>query len=470
MIALYSRVSTQEQALEGYSIDGQIERMKSYCNAMDWTDCKIYTDAGFSGANTDRPALQSMIRDVENGSINKVLVYKLDRLSRSQLDTIYLIEKIFLSNDCDFVSLSENFDTSTPFGRATIGILAVFAQLEREQIKERMMLGKAVKAKSGDYIGIGTAPIGYDYIDGKLQINEYERLIVIEAFELALKGYSIYKICRMFESAGYRHKNSIIWQDRTIRNMLKNKTYIGMVNFGDIWYQGNHEPIIDPDTFDRVQILQDKRRTGIGGKHSYYLSGFIYCKRCGAHYAANVSKQKRPNGSIYEYKRFSCNSRTGRTKYLIKDPNCKNKHWKIDELTNAVFDEIRKLKFDSSYIQDVKETTQNDKISVLEHEITNVTDRINKLIDLYSFNSVPADVLETKIKQLNKQRDDLQNQLNTLSNNAKNRLSLNETIKLVNSFDDIFKRGNFDEIRAVIAALINRIEIDGNDIYIHWNF
>ena len=109
-------------------------------------------------------------------SFDKVVVYKLDRLSRSQRDTLTLLEEIFNANSVDFVSMSENFDTSTPFGRATIGILAVFAQLEREQIKERMSMGRDARAKSGGWMGSYHIPIGYDYLDGKLQINPYEAM------------------------------------------------------------------------------------------------------------------------------------------------------------------------------------------------------------------------------------------------------------------------------------------------------
>ena len=127
MIAIYVRVSTQEQAQNGYSVEEQTERLKKYSEAIGRNDFKIYTDGGFSGGNTDRPALQELINDIKSHLIDKVIVYKLDRLSRSQLDTLYLIEKVFLANDCDFVSISENFDTSTPFGKAMIGILAVFA-------------------------------------------------------------------------------------------------------------------------------------------------------------------------------------------------------------------------------------------------------------------------------------------------------------------------------------------------------
>ena len=172
-VGAYCRVSTVEQAEHGYSLDEQKTRMESYCTAMGWTIYRVYTDGGYSGGNTDRPALQMMIRDIQDGKIDRVLVWKLDRLSRSQLDTLYLIEKVFLASGVDFVSMQENFDTGTAFGRAMIGMLAVFAQLEREQIKERMMVGKVARAKNGYWQGGGIVPIGYDYKDGKLCVNEY---------------------------------------------------------------------------------------------------------------------------------------------------------------------------------------------------------------------------------------------------------------------------------------------------------
>lgn len=122
-VALYPRVSSHEQ-VEGYSIGEQIDRLTKYCEAMGWEIYKIYTDPGYSGGNTERPGLQEMLKDIKAGKVDKVVVYKLDRLSRSQKDTMMLIEDEFLAYGVDFVSMSENFDTSTPFGRAMIGILA----------------------------------------------------------------------------------------------------------------------------------------------------------------------------------------------------------------------------------------------------------------------------------------------------------------------------------------------------------
>ena len=163
-VAIYVRVSTTSQVDEGYSIDEQKAKLTSYCDIKDWNIYDIYTDGGFSGSNTERPALEQLIRDAKRKLFDTVLVYKLDRLSRSQKDTLYLIEDVFLENDIEFVSLLENFDTSTPFGKAMIGLLSVFAQLEREQIKERMQLGKLGRAKSGKSMQWAKTSYGYDYI------------------------------------------------------------------------------------------------------------------------------------------------------------------------------------------------------------------------------------------------------------------------------------------------------------------
>lgn len=150
-VATYTRVSTLEQAEEGYSIQEQQDKLEKYCEVKDWAITHRYSDPGFSGSNIKRPGIRELIAAAKQGDFDLVLVYKLDRLSRSQKDTLYLIEDVFQANQVDFVSLSENFDTSTPFGKAMIGILSVFAQLEREQIKERMTMGKIGRAKSMNF-------------------------------------------------------------------------------------------------------------------------------------------------------------------------------------------------------------------------------------------------------------------------------------------------------------------------------
>ena len=146
-VAIYCRVSTQEQAAEGYSIGEQQSRLSKFCDAHGWKIVHVYSDPGFSGAKLQRPAIQQLIADCSYGLFDCVLVYKLDRLSRSQKDTLYLIEDVFNVHQIGLVSMCENFDTQSPFGKAMIGILSVFAQLERDQITERMTMGRIGRAK-----------------------------------------------------------------------------------------------------------------------------------------------------------------------------------------------------------------------------------------------------------------------------------------------------------------------------------
>lgn len=249
--ALYIRVSTQEQALEGYSIDAQTDRLTNYCNARGWVVGKIYKDAGFSGANMERPALKQLISDIKEGrEIDCVLVYKLDRLSRSQKDTLCIIEDVFLSHNISFVSMQENFDTAQPFGRAMIGILSVFAQLEREQIRERMNMGRMERAKAGLFHGGGHRPFGYDYIDGKLYVRQEEADAVRDVFSMYLDHVPIRQIQRSLDEKYGRHIHH-----STIRSILSRPLYIGLISWGGQTYQGQHEPIVDKENFKEVQNL-----------------------------------------------------------------------------------------------------------------------------------------------------------------------------------------------------------------------
>ena len=471
MIALYPRVSTQEQAREGFSIEEQIERLKNYCKAMGWESFKFYTDAGYSGGNMNRPALQEMIKDVEAGKIEKVVVYKLDRLSRSQKDTLNLIEDVFLANGVDFVSMSENFDTSTPFGRAMVGILAVFAQLEREQIKERMSMGREGRAKLGKWHGGGWDPIGYDYIDGELVINEYEAMQVRELFDMFLSGYSYKAIERIFDEKGYQYKYGKWYTTRIVR-VLTNDLYIGYITHEGSRHKGSHTPIIDNETFEKVQALVKRKKeayTVNTTQKSTYLGGMLKCKHCGGKYAVNpICRDK------YRYNYYTCYSRRKQNKRMIIDPNCKNKNWRTEKLDSVIFEEIKKLQTDPDYIVNIQNerfalNENNKKIEILKSEIAKLDVQRSRFMDLYGLGEFSVEELQEKVTPLNEQKERLQAELETLTS-FKPDLDVEEVREIVKNFSDILDRGVFEEIRLVIESLIEYIEIDNEDIIIHWRF
>lgn len=470
-VGIYPRVSTQEQAKEGYSIGEQTARLNKYCEAMGWTVVNCYTDPGYSGAKLDRPGLKEMIKDVKAGKLDKVVVYKLDRLSRSQKDTLYLIEDVFLKNNTDFVSMSENFDTATPFGRAMIGILAVFAQLEREQIKERLTMGREARAKSGHYTGNDKVLIGYDYRNGELVVNEFEKIIVNEVFKLFNEGTSIKTIAGILNKRGLNHKFGD-WNDMTVRRLLKNRHYIGEVKFSEKWYPGNHEPIIDLGIFNTAQKLLKVRQDNYTGsnKNMTALGGLIWCARCGGRYHRQTYK---PKADGTKTARYVCYSRSKKQKKLVVDPNCKNRIYEIDELDNIIFDEIRKLAIDPDYMNELKSEDNIDsdeKIRVLKNEIHDLTEQISGYMDLYAIKRLSLTEVDNKIEPLAERRDKLEEELEELTEDIEDNISEEDTISIVKSFGDILERRELDEIRLTVSTLIRRIEIDGEDVKIYWNF
>ena len=444
--ACYVRVSTDNQ-LENYSIEEQTDRLKAYCKAKDIQIVKIYTDGGYSGGNVNRPALQQMLQDIDKGLIDSVIVYKLDRLSRSQKDTLMLIEDCFLAKNVDFVSVNENFDTSTPFGRAMIGILSVFAQLEKDQITERFTMGRIGRAKNGYFHGGGNAPTGYDYIDGELVINDYEAIQVKDLYNRFLKGYSIHN-CWQYMQQKYGGWSSEV----LVRNVLKNELYIGKVKFKGVAYQGNHQPIISEETFRQVQdLFNSSRRASDTFKRSPFkastlLSSLVYCGKCGARFHG-------------EHGNYSCYSRTKGDKKYIVDPNCKNKKWKIEELDRLVLDYIMRLDFSklkSGHPVPVPVTDYSIRLNEIDKQI-------GKLIDLYQVSGIPIETIQEKMDALNKEKEAL---LNISKPKNVPVTTLAEMITARDTLMSLSDAGSLDEKRACLTMIIDRIIIDDDNVNI----
>jgi site-specific DNA recombinase len=469
-VGLYPRVSGIEQAQEGYSIGEQIDRMKKYCEAKGWTVYKIYTDAGFTGANMERPGLQEMIKDSEANKFDMVLVYKLDRLSRSQKDVLYLVEDVFDKHGVFFSSMTENFDTSTPFGKAILGILAVFAQLEREQIRERTMMGKKARAMEGKWHGGSTEPIGYDYnvIDDMLYINEYEAMQIREIADLFLKMTPVRTIETICLEKGYKHKYGV-WAAKTIKGVLANPINIGLIKDGDDLYQGLHEPIFDKETFDAIQVIMNERKEQYGTStkpHTTLLGGMLYCKCCGGRYA----KQNIGKGNFH----YICYSRSKKMKKMIKDPNCQNKNYPVLKLDVAIINEITKLSISPEYVEQVRESKPlndvGEKIKTINKEIEGISSQISNLMDLYSLGNMPIDVINQKVSALNETKTALEKELDSLDIPDTDYEGMTteqiQTLAAVMNEKDL----TLEEKRKVVQSLIYYIEIDKENIYIHWKF
>ncbi len=468
MIALYARVSTREQAEKGYSIGEQVDRLKHYAEAQGRRDSAVYVDAGFSGAKMERPELQRMLSDVRAGKVDKVIVYKLDRLSRSQKDTLRIIDDILLPSGCEFESMSERFDTGSPFGRAMVGILSVFAQLEREQIKERMQIGRDAKAKAGYYRGGGELPTGYDRKDGLLVVNEFEAAQVRELFRRYIGGEYMKTIIDDMNARGL-HTRAGKWNRQKARKVLQNPLYIGKFrHMGEI-YDGIHEPIITPEEFaeaEKITAIRKQHPHGNGETEQNLLSGLIYCRRCGARYGAIMTKH---GSKKWHY--YSCYSRAKVCPSMKRADDCRNKIYRRDDLDNIILDSIRQLSVDETAIETASAADSNAEQARrrdegIRHEIEKIDERRSRLLDLYAGGRFSTDELDAKIEELNARKSALFSELSPQTD----KIPIDAAKSIIRDFRGALADGNTKQIRLIAESLIDRVEIDGDDVFIKWKF
>jgi DNA invertase Pin-like site-specific DNA recombinase len=267
--AIYARVSTEDQALKGFSLDAQIEKLNAYCKAKEWKVVKKYIDDGYSGRDEKRPRYQQMLNEREYWDI--LVVLKMDRIHRNSVNFATMMDQLN-TWERGFASVQESFDSTTAMGRFVMDIIQRIAQLESEQIGERVKIGMTQKAKLGKgYLGFNI-PYGYDYRNGKLIINNKESEVVKKIFELYASGYSIGKIVEYLNDNKILTKTGRSWGKQTIATILKNPIYCGINHWDDILHENSHDRIVDIKTFNEIQRLRVNRiRNTNQNKNSFQL-------------------------------------------------------------------------------------------------------------------------------------------------------------------------------------------------------
>ena len=443
-VAIYIRVSTLEQKEEGYSIPAQKEKLLLYCKAKDWVVSDVYIDGGYSGSNLDRPDLKRLLGSLKD--IDLVLVYKLDRLSRSQKDTLFLIEDEFIKNNVDFVSMTENFDTTTAFGRAMIGILSVFAQLERENIRERSKLGRVERAKKGLWAGPPNPPLGYDLVDSKLIVNDYEAMQVREIFDLYLKGWGKQRIANHFIKKGYTNKYGD-WDNvsnHVIIRIVTNRSYVGEVSYAKKWYKGIHEPIIDIDTFAIANSMK-KQRKGNSTVVKYFLSGLLICGKCGAGYIVDAKNNKRYH---------ICKNRKHGYK---QDFKCDNTIFRVEFLEEQAKEKIKEMVLNKDETIRNKYKEMENKEVVIEDNVINdrlkeIDKQIEKLMDLYQLDTIPIEIFSTRIEKLYEEKKALSKEIKV--ENTDLDIDIEEILDILKDFDEVWDTLEVEEKKEIARVLL----------------
>jgi site-specific DNA recombinase len=281
--AIYTRKSSEEGLdMEFNSLDAQREACEAYIASQKsegWVATRErYDDGGFSGGTLERPALKQLLIDIEDGLVDVIVVYKIDRLSRALMDFSKLVE-VFDRNSATFVSVTQSFNTTTSMGRLTLNILLSFAQFEREVIGERIRDKVAASRKRGIWMG-GHVPLGYDVQDRKLIVNEAEAASVRRIFRRFIEVGSATMVARELSREGMRTKQGALADKGYLYRLLNNRVYRGEALHKGTAYNGEHEAIIDADLWDRVHaIMQEsprKRANNSRAQTPALLKGLIF--------------------------------------------------------------------------------------------------------------------------------------------------------------------------------------------------
>lgn len=420
--------------------------MLSYAKSKDYTEFEYYIDGGYSGKDLNRPAIQKLIEDCKNHKIDAVFVFKLDRISRSQRDTLYLIEEVFNKYDVSFISMRENFDTSTPFGKAMIGVLSVFAQLERETILERTRIGLKKRAEAGLWRGGGKIPFPYRY-----DRNTGTLIPIPEQVELLHKMISLYISGKSFNAIG-----DIVGMDESlVETRILSITNTGKVPYKDEVYDGKHEAVVSDELYEEI-LRVNKVRSHEKYERHYLLSGKVYCGHCGAKY-----RYQKWGKRLIMY----CYSQQKSKPRYIKDPNCNNKRWDTFEVEDAVLEELFKMSLDLDLFKKTFNIATVNVKNEYRGRLEEITKQINNLLNNIA-SGIAVEETNKRINELEKEKETIEEKLIESEQKEKdNKVSLNMIKNLKATWLDM----DFDEQRRIIEHLIDKVIVNDNEINIYYN-
>lgn len=462
---IYKRVSTAIQVSDGVSLEHQEEKLKAYCVVQGWELVCVYEDAGMSGKETaSRIAYQQMMKDAAENKFDCIVVYKLDRLTRSVKDFHELIEKLDIYK-VNIVSVTQNLDTSTAVGRLLRNILVDFANFEREMILERTMDVKYSLAEKGQWLG-GKAPFGYKVVNKKLVLVEDQAKVVKEIFELYLKGNSIMQIAKKL-MGGYKYKIAFI---------LNNPVYTGYLGYSrtcqnkkgqkqrkpsDKWImaQGEHEAIISLDDWNQVQSMRKSNYRNPGSRtKAQIFENLCWCE-CGE----RIYYYSNPNPK-YCY-------------YICNDRNRINNGCQIsireDRLEKYIIDRFIEISKDKLYWSSLEKqinrgnvTDHKKEIKRLESDLNVTTKAISNLI--YQMSSEGAKeiayLIAPEIKKLETKKKEIAELIQEKQSESFNRVTVVNMKNQITNLVRYWNNADKGEKRELITVVLERITIHRNSI------
>ena len=422
--AIYCRVSTEDQAREGYSLGEQLEKLKDLCKFRNYKVYGVYEDAGISAKDMDhRPEFKKMLEDVKNKKVNVIVSYKLDRLTRSVRDLEVLITELE-KYDCSLECAMDDINTSTANGRFFVRMLTVLSQLEIERVSERTKFGLVGAIKDG-HIPVRKT-LGFMRNNKKLIINPAESEIVERIFDLYLKGNSYQKIANIFNEEEILNKK---WYDTTILKILSNPLYKGDFISGGrtgtpVLYEGVVEPIISKNLWEECQVQTRKNTRNYTRRNDYIFFQKIMCSKC-----HRIMACKAPGGSKKKYIYYKCD----KCKTSINENKLTT--LLVDEIASIIEYDITVKKFFAPLLKHKVENANE----LLTKEINSLKDKLIRLKDAYLNNII-------SIEEYKNDKNNLENKIRQIEEKQKEERELD---KYNFTFEDIMLKRDLESIKSM---------------------
>ena len=485
--AIYTRKSTEDGLEQEFnSLDAQREAGEAYIKSQQhegWVCLPDrYDDGGFTGGNMDRPALKRLLADIEDGKVDCIVVYKVDRLSRSLIDFSKIMD-VLERGSVSFVSVTQQFNTSTSMGRLMLNVLLSFAQFEREMISERTRDKIAATRRKGKWSG-GMPMLGYDVVTSaggsRLQVNDEEAARVREIFELYLERLSLIAVVKELDARGWTTKR---WTTRkgherggkpfnknSLFKLLTNRIYLGKITYKDEVYEGEHEAIVDEEVFERAQrLLKRNGRSGspyVRNRFGAVLRGLVRCSACECGMVATHATKTTADGGKKRYRYYVCQNAQSRGWH-----NCPSPSVPAPELERFVVEQVKAIGRDTSLLDETLEESRRQRevaIGKLEHEKRALERELhrhnNDLRELAAKSGSNRPVtdrmadVQDRIRIAEQRVTKVREQMMTLSRELVDAREVGDVCSL---FDPLWDTLTTREQARILHLLIERIDYDG---------
>lgn len=496
-VAIYCRVSTIEQAEEGYSIDEQQRLLMEWCKKMDYTVYKCYSDRGISGKDIkNRPELKQLLNDAEDKQFDMVISWKINRISRKLADVLKIVD-VLDQNNITFKSYSEPFETDTPAGKMQFQMMALIGEFERGTIAQNVKMGMCAKAKSGEWCG-GTV-LGYDLVaveslEGakrrktKLTINEKEAETVRFIFNEYGNGKGYKAITNQLNKLGYKTKKGNNFSVGSIKDIITNPVYIGKVrynvrqnwsekrrrniNANPIITDGIHEAIISEKLWDKVQAILGNKKGKPSRVHDgeFPLTGILRCPKCGAGMVISRTTNKLADGTKKSISYYACGNWKNKGTAV-----CNSNSIRVEKANEYVFNKLSELLSNDKMVKTIVSNVNKErirKVNPAKRELTRIDKELEKLdkkkgklFEAYEDEIITKEEFQARKDELTERINKLEEEkaplLVTLSDDIKEELPYEFIKSILENFSKVLKESTSrEQQKKLLHMIISEITIN----------